>query len=151
MRLYFLMAPDVHFHQCTPPKPLGHQQKAGFPLFTVLVKLSYLVLLEGKSSIFDQVINSVLPPPPRFTLSSCPCPTPHPRKENSTSSLTSRNILPPDLPMAVRQRFCSAELSWEWLPKGALDRVILHKACECLKESLHAKNRIRTLLQRPTG
>ena len=58
------MAPHVHFHQCTPPIPLGHHKKLGFPLFTVLAKLSHLVLLHGKSSKIDHVISLPPPPPP---------------------------------------------------------------------------------------
>ena len=64
MLLYFLMAPHVHFHQFTPPIPLGHHRSVGLPAFSVLVKLLHLVLVEGKRSINDQVINFV-PPPPR--------------------------------------------------------------------------------------
>ena len=56
------MAPHVHFHQCTCPIPLGHHRKVGFPPFTALVKLSYLVLLHRKSSKIDQVINFVYTP-----------------------------------------------------------------------------------------
>ena len=41
-----------------------HHTKAGIPPFCVLVNLSYLILLGGKSSIIDWVLDSVLPPPP---------------------------------------------------------------------------------------
>ena len=37
-----LMASHVHFHQYTPPIPLGHHKKVGFPPFPALVKLSCL-------------------------------------------------------------------------------------------------------------
>ena len=64
---FFLMTPYAQFQQCTPPVACGQHRKAGFPPFCVLVDLAYLVLREGKSSIIDWVLNSVLaPPPPRI-------------------------------------------------------------------------------------
>ena len=55
----------VHFHQLHLQYPSGITRRSVPPLFSVLVKLSYLVLVEGKRSIIDRVM-SFDPPPSRW-------------------------------------------------------------------------------------
>ena len=123
-----------------------HHRKAGIPPFCVVVNLSYLVLLGGKSSIIDRVLDSVLPPPPPpvypiFVRSPSTPSTPIPSAHQTRWMLTNRlfyctpttcgvshahPLVSPPIPVIINLRHGSIALPMLGVPKMSVGVSLPH-------------------------